>query len=81
MASLKLNKSFSKPLFYYKYMIKKNIFNDLRECRLRGNRKPLILRWARQVGKTILVRTFFFHLLKETLTLQKIACDEILKHP
>jgi len=46
------------PLFYYKYMINRNIINDLRDWRNRKKRKPLILRGARQVGKTTLVDEF-----------------------
>jgi len=39
-------------------MIKRNIINDLREWRKRENRKPLVLRGARQVGKTTIVNEF-----------------------
>ena len=46
------------PLFYYKDMINRNIISDLREWRKRKNRKPLVLRGARQVGKTTLVDEF-----------------------
>jgi len=46
------------PLFYYKRMISRNIINDLQEWRKRKKRKPLVLRGARQVGKTTLVDEF-----------------------
>ena len=46
------------PLFYYKKMIKRNIINELRDWRKRKDRKPLVLRGARQVGKTTLVDEF-----------------------
>jgi len=49
------------PLFYYKDMINRNIISDLREWRKRKNQKPLVLRGARQVGKTTLVLR---HILK-----------------
>jgi predicted AAA+ superfamily ATPase len=39
-------------------MIERLIINDLRTWRLRENRKPLILRGARQVGKTTVVNEF-----------------------
>ena len=39
-------------------MINRNIINYLREWRNRKNRKPLVLRGARQVGKTTLVDQF-----------------------
>ena len=39
-------------------MINRNIINDLHEWRQRKNRKPLVLRGARQVGKTTLVDEF-----------------------
>jgi predicted AAA+ superfamily ATPase len=39
-------------------MIKRNIINDLREWRKREDRKPLVLRGARQVGKTTIVNEF-----------------------
>jgi len=45
-------------LFYYKNMIKRNIINDLTDWGKRKNRKPLVLRGARQVGKTTLVDEF-----------------------
>ena len=46
------------PLFYYKIMIKRNAINDLRNWSKREGRKPLVLRGARQVGKTTLVNEF-----------------------
>ena len=46
------------PLFYYTNMINRNIINDLRDWRKRKTRKPLVLRGARQVGKTTLVNEF-----------------------
>jgi len=39
-------------------MINRNVINDLRDWRKRKNRKPLVLRGARQVGKTTLVDEF-----------------------
>lgn len=39
-------------------MIERQIINELRKWRLRRNRKPLILRGARQVGKTTIVNEF-----------------------
>jgi hypothetical protein len=39
-------------------MIDRNISNDLESWRLSSNRKPLILRGARQVGKTTAVKLF-----------------------
>jgi predicted AAA+ superfamily ATPase len=39
-------------------MIKRNIINEIRAWRKRENRKPLVLRGARQVGKTTLVNAF-----------------------
>lgn len=39
-------------------MIERQIINELRKWRERGNRKPLILRGARQVGKTTIVNEF-----------------------
>lgn len=39
-------------------MINRNIINDLRDWRGRKTRKPLVLRGARQVGKTTLVNEF-----------------------
>jgi predicted AAA+ superfamily ATPase len=39
-------------------MFKRYIINELEEWRLRTDRKPLVLRGARQVGKTTLVRQF-----------------------
>ena len=39
-------------------MINRNVINYLREWRNRKNRKPLVLRGARQVGKTTLVNQF-----------------------
>ena len=46
------------PLFYYMDMIKRNTINDLHDWSKRKNRKPLVLRGARQVGKTTLVDEF-----------------------
>jgi len=46
------------PLFYNISMIKRNIINDLQKWRTDRNRKPLVLRGARQVGKTTLVNEF-----------------------
>jgi len=46
------------PSFYYKNMIKRNIINDLSDWSKRQNRKPLVVRGARQVGKTTLVNEF-----------------------
>jgi predicted AAA+ superfamily ATPase len=46
------------PLFYDKNMINRNIINTLQEWSKRKNRKPLVLRGARQVGKTTLVDEF-----------------------
>ena len=46
------------PLFYYVIMIKRNIISDLRNWRVQKKRKPLVLRGARQVGKTTLVDEF-----------------------
>ena len=46
------------PLFYDKYMINRNVLNDLSNWRKRPNRKPLVVRGARQVGKTTLVNEF-----------------------
>lgn len=39
-------------------MIERQILNELRKWRQRSNRKPLILRGARQVGKTTIVNEF-----------------------
>ncbi|RLD65888.1 MAG: hypothetical protein DRI95_07725 [Bacteroidetes bacterium] len=39
-------------------MYKRTIINKLREWKNKSNRKPLILRGARQVGKTTLVEMF-----------------------
>ena len=39
-------------------MIERQIITELRKWRLRNNRKPLILRGARQVGKTTIVNEF-----------------------
>ena len=39
-------------------MIERLIINELRAWRIRANRKPLILRGARQVGKTTIVNEF-----------------------
>jgi predicted AAA+ superfamily ATPase len=46
------------PLFYDKRMINRNSINDLRDWSNRKKRKPLVLRGARQVGKTTLVDEF-----------------------
>ena len=46
------------PLFYDIIMINRNIISDLRDWRVRKNRKPLVLRGARQVGKTTIVDIF-----------------------
>ena len=46
------------PLFYDMNMIKRNILSDLRNWSMQQNRKPLVLRGARQVGKTTLVDEF-----------------------
>jgi len=46
------------PVFYYKYMINRNIISDLNDWSKRKKRKPLVLRGARQVGKTTLVDEF-----------------------
>ena len=46
------------PLFYYIIMINRNIINDLQKWRKGRYRKPLVLRGARQVGKTTLVNEF-----------------------
>ena len=40
-------------------LIRREVLKDLREWLHSGERKPLILRGARQVGKTWAVRTFF----------------------
>src|ERR1035437_978328 len=39
-------------------MIERQIINELRKWKQRSNRKPLILRGARQVGKTTIVNEF-----------------------
>lgn len=39
-------------------MIVRNILEDLREWKDRKTRKPLVLRGARQVGKTTVIRHF-----------------------
>ena len=39
-------------------MIERLIITELRKWRFRNNRKPLILRGARQVGKTTIVNVF-----------------------
>ena len=39
-------------------MIKRNIINELNNWSKRANRKPLVVRGARQVGKTTLVNEF-----------------------
>lgn len=39
-------------------MISRLLINQLNDWKERSNRKPLILRGARQVGKTTLVNTF-----------------------
>jgi len=39
-------------------MFSRNIINDLRRWKSQKNRKPLVLRGARQVGKTTLVNEF-----------------------
>ena len=39
-------------------MIKRNIYSDLERWKAKRHRKPLILRGARQVGKTTLIKTF-----------------------
>ena len=46
------------PLFYDKNMINRNIISDLQDWSKRKNRKPLVLRGARQVGKTTLVNEY-----------------------
>jgi len=46
------------PVFYYKYMINRNIISDLSDWSKRKKRKPLVLRGARQVGKTTLIDEF-----------------------
>jgi hypothetical protein len=39
-------------------MFRRNIIKELENWRTKGDRKPLVLRGARQVGKTTLVRQF-----------------------
>ena len=39
-------------------MIKRNLLNDLRIWAQKKQRKPLVIRGARQVGKTTLVKEF-----------------------
>jgi predicted AAA+ superfamily ATPase len=39
-------------------MYQRKLFSDLKEWKLKANRKPLILRGARQVGKTTLIKMF-----------------------
>lgn len=39
-------------------MIQRNLINDLRNWAKKSNRKPLVIRGARQVGKTTLVKEF-----------------------
>ena len=45
-------------MFYYKNMFSRNIISDLHDWSRRKKRKPLVLRGARQVGKTTLVDEF-----------------------
>ena len=45
-------------LFCYKDMFKRNILSELERWKTKKHRKPLILRGARQVGKTTLVKMF-----------------------
>ena len=46
------------PLLCYKAMFKRQILSDLKEWSERAGRKPLILRGARQVGKTTAIELF-----------------------
>ncbi|MGM9829107.1 MAG: AAA family ATPase, partial [Muribaculaceae bacterium] len=39
-------------------MYTRELINQLHEWRIKENRKPLVLRGARQVGKTTLVKQF-----------------------
>ncbi len=39
-------------------MYQRKLFSDLKEWKLKANRKPLILRGAQQVGKTTLIKMF-----------------------
>ena len=52
-------------------MLYRSIYPQLIAWKLRANRKPLVLRGARQVGKTFLIRDFanseFSHLLELNL--------------
>lgn len=80
-------KSWFIPSFYYitsifalnkLNMIKRNILNELIEWKESDNRKPLVLRGARQVGKTTVVNEF----AKEfevylTLNLEKVKDREL----
>ncbi|MGY0041014.1 AAA family ATPase [Pedobacter sp. NJ-S-72] len=59
---------------------KRNIENYLNSWKLRDSRKPLIIRGARQVGKTTLIRDFaqaYQHRI--ILNLKSLAIDVILK--
>ena len=46
------------PLLYYKNMFKRFIIKDLKQWSERPSRKPLVLRGARQVGKTTVIEMF-----------------------
>jgi len=46
------------PLNYYKKMINRNVINSLHYWSKQKKRKPLVLRGARQVGKTTLINEF-----------------------
>jgi predicted AAA+ superfamily ATPase len=50
--------SIDKPLLHDKHMFNRLIVNNLHEWKESSTRKPLVLRGARQVGKTVAVRMF-----------------------
>ncbi len=45
-------------LKHTKFMFRRNIYKDLKDWKASSNRKPLILRGARQTGKTTLIKLF-----------------------
>ena len=62
-------------------MIKRLILSDLHEWKEKRNRKPLVIRGARQVGKTTLVKEFArefdaFVMLNQDLRCRQHPCED-----
>jgi predicted AAA+ superfamily ATPase len=63
--------------------VQRNIEKDLQEWRVAVNRKPLLLRGARQVGKSSVVRHFgatFAHYLEINFDNDRLVCNIFEKH-